>query len=69
MLELFGALALTAIAVVLAIWIVGLGWMGLAFGGPTLLNWLWMLVCLIPTAGIMLGWWLIVGTHIHISFG
>lgn len=67
--ELFGALCLTIIAAVAVFWCVGIPFVGLGFGGPTVVNWAWMIAGLIVTAGIVYGWWTLVGTHISLGFG
>lgn len=66
---IFGALCLTIIAAIAVFWLIGLPWLGLGFGGPSIVNWSWMIGGLILSAGVVYGWWSLVGTHIHMGFG
>lgn len=63
-----GALAVTVIAALLVMWLIGMPWLALGFGGPSVGNWLWMVAGLVLSAGVCYGWWVLVGTHIHLGF-
>jgi len=67
--ELFGALCLTVIAAIAIFWCIGMPWLALGFGGPSVGNWAWMIGGLIVASGIAYGWWVLVGSSIHFSFG
>ncbi|QNN99225.1 membrane protein [Streptomyces phage Faust] len=69
MLEIVGALAISAIAFVLIAWLIGMPWLALGFGGPSVSNFGWLFVGLVLATGIAVGWWHLVGTHIHVGFG
>lgn len=67
MLEVIGALFITGVALALIFYMVATPLMGLAWGGPTLVNWTFMLVGLALSAGVALGWWHLVGTNINVG--
>lgn len=67
--ELFGAFCLTVIAVIAVMVCIGLPWLSLGFAGPTFGNWTWMVGGLIAASGVVYGWWTLVGSNIHFSFG
>jgi hypothetical protein len=66
---IIGALALTIIAAMAIMWLIGVPWLGLGFGGPSVSNWSWMVLGLASAAGVVIGWWNFVGSNIHFSFG
>lgn len=68
MLEFIGALAISLVAVVAVVWFIGLPWLSLGFGGPSVSNWAWMFGGLVSAGLIVLGWWNLVGTKIHLGF-
>jgi hypothetical protein len=65
---IFGAVCLTIIAAIAVFWLIGLPWLGLGFGGPSVANWTIMVVGLVLSAAVVYGWWFFVGTNIHFSF-
>lgn len=68
MLELFGAIAITLIAIVLIIKLIGYPWLGIAFGGWKG-NGKWLVFGVAASFAVLVGWWFLVGTHIHFDIG
>ncbi|QOI67520.1 hypothetical protein SEA_BEUFFERT_142 [Streptomyces phage Beuffert] len=66
---ILGALFLTIIAAIAVFWLIGMPWLALGFGGPSVGNWAWMVGGLACATVVVLGWWHFVGTNIHFSFG
>jgi hypothetical protein len=67
--ELIGALFVTIICAIAIIWLIGMPWLALGFGGPSIGNWAWMIAGLSIATLVALGWWHFVGTKIHFGFG
>jgi hypothetical protein len=69
MFEVIGVIVVSLIALFAVVCFVGLPWLGLGFGGPSVINWAWMVGGLVAAGLIVLGWWNLVGTKIHMGFG
>ena len=67
--ELFGVLCLTVLALLAIVVCIGVPYIGLGFGGPTASNWALMIGGLIISASIAFGWWVVVGSEIHLGYG
>lgn len=67
--EIIGILVVSGICAVAAFSSIGIPWVGLGFGGPTVKNWLWMAAGLVCAGLVVLGWWHLVGSKIHLGFG
>lgn len=67
--EIIGVLFVTVICIVAVIWFIGFPWIALGFGGPSVGNWAWMIGGLVAAGLVVLGWWNLVGSKIHLGFG
>lgn len=67
--EIIGILAVSLVCVVAVVFLVGLPWIALGFGGPSVGNWAWMIGGLVLASMVVLGWWHFVGSKIHVGFG
>lgn len=68
MLEIIGAVLVTILAVWFIGWMVFGSLMAIGFGGWRS-NWIGLAISLALSAGVVVAWWFLVGTHIHVSFG
>lgn len=68
MLAIIGALALTAGAIYLILGLMSMALLGLGMGGWSVENLFWAVLMTCVSVGIVVAWWLLVGTHITLSF-
>lgn len=69
MFEVIGIITLSLIAAWVIFLCVGLPWLSLGFGGPSITNWIVMLAGLAVGFVVAYSWWHFVGTNIHVRFG
>lgn len=67
--EIIGALALTIVAAIVVFVTIGVPYIGLGFGGPTVTNVVGMIIGTALAAATIFGWWVFVGSEINVSFG
>jgi len=69
--ELVGIIACTIVMAIVAFGLFGMGWLGIGVGGPSTANVVGFVIFTTLSIGVGFLWWVLVGTHIHmsVSFG